>query len=158
MRITFIFLILAISGLATAQNLAPDTLKYCLDEDFVALGGHDPVAYFKDRRALEGNHTINATHDGASYYFANHDHKRAFLKDPKKYLPEFGGWCSMTLAMGRATTPVYDNFLIVQGKLFLFERTMSVNGRELWQKDPEQNNKRAQYHYQQYKETGTILP
>ena len=158
MRIFFIFLFLAIGGLAYAQSSASDTLKYCLTEDFVALGGYDPVGYFKEHKALEGSHAFQTTYDEVTYYFANEGHKHTFLKNPEKYLPEFGGWCSMTLAMGRATTPVYDNFLVTQGKLFLFERTMSVNGRELWQQDPKENNKRAHHHYYQYKETGKILP
>ena len=56
----------------------------------------------------------------------------------------------MTLAMGRATTPKYDNFLIKDGRLFLFERTLSVNGKELWLMDPKGNEKLARVTYKKH--------
>ena len=69
---------------------------------------------------------IKAEYDEVIYLFSNTENKRTFLLAPEKYLPQFGGWCSMTLVMGRATTPKYDNFMVKDGKLFLFERTLSV--------------------------------
>ena len=62
----------------------------------------------------------------------------------------------MTLAMGRATTPKYDNFLIRNGQLYLFERTLSVNGRELWERDPKVNKASAEKNYSKYVTTGNI--
>jgi hypothetical protein len=62
----------------------------------------------------------------------------------------------MTLAMGRATTPKYDNFYIQDGKLWLFERTLSVNGQELWLRDPKANEKVANKNYTSYKRKGKI--
>ena len=137
------------------QNQSPDTLAYCIN-DGIGLGGYDAVSYFTSNAALNGDENISTTYKGVKYIFSNDQNKDLFISDPEKYLPVYGGWCAMTLSMGRATTPVYDNFLIDDGKLHLFERTVSVNGRTLWQQDPQTNAQRAQKHYNDYKKDGII--
>ncbi len=150
-----ILLTLTVSA-ATAQESSTDTLKYCLNREYIGIGGFDPVSYFKSDKPVPGSTSISARHDGVEYRFASHDNKNEFMSNPSKYLPQFGGWCSMTLAMGRATTPKYDNFTITAGKLYLFERTLSVNGRELWLKDTKGNEVVAAKNYHSYKSTGRI--
>jgi hypothetical protein len=125
-----------------------DTLKYCLDPGQVGVGGFDPVTYFKSPGPLPGEISITATHDGVVYRFVSIENKNDFMKNPLRYLPQFGGWCSMTLAMGRATRPTYTNFLVQGKKLFLFERTLSVNGKEVWLKNPEENTRLAKATYE----------
>ena len=57
----------------------------------------------------------------------------------------------MTLAMGRATSPEYTNFYVDEkGKLFLFERTLSVNGKELWLQNINGNKKDASKNYNKH--------
>ncbi len=150
------YLILFISVQSFAQNPKADTLKYCLNKEMVGLGGYDPMSYFEGGKPQLGNKKYVANYEGVEYYFINQANKNTFVVNPNKYLPEFGGWCSMTLAMGRATTPKYDNFIVSDGKLFLFERTLSVNGRELWLKDPNQNKKIATKNYTSFRKTGKI--
>ena len=150
-----IILILTVSA-ATAQYSSTDTLKYCLNREYVGVGGFDPVSYFKSDKPVAGSTSISAHHDGVEYRFASQGDKLEFINNPLKYLPQFGGWCSMTLVMGRATTPKYDNFTIQAGKLYLFERTLSVNGRELWLKDIKGNEEIAVKNYNSYKSTGRI--
>src|SRR5438128_1758420 len=60
-----------------------------LDEKGVALGGYDPVAYFQGGKPTRGRAAIFASYGGARYLFATAPHRRAFLKDPEKYVPEF---------------------------------------------------------------------
>ncbi|NOS92228.1 MAG: hypothetical protein HOP30_09925, partial [Cyclobacteriaceae bacterium] len=143
------------SSQTIAQESKIDTLKYCLLTATIGVGGYDPVSYFEGISQL-GTAQFTAIHDGVTYRFASEKHKIQFKANPIVYLPQFGGWCSMTLAMGRATSPKYDNFLVSQGKLYLFERTLSVNGRELWLKNPIENQKIASKNYKQFKRTGKI--
>ncbi len=146
-------------SLATAYSsigqTKPDTLKYCIKENIIGVGGFDPVSYFQGPPKL-GSADLIAVSDGVTYRFSSEENKRKFKADPSKYQPQFGGWCSMTLAMGRATTPKYDNFVILKNKLYLFERTVSVNGRELWLSDPKTNEKTAGKNYSLYRTTGKI--
>lgn len=133
-----------------------DTLKYCVTPQNIGVGGHDPVSYFENKEPLVGDPAFNWKYEGAVYHFATPENLLKFKANPTNYLPQFGGWCSMTLAMGRATTPKYDNYVVTSGKLFLFERTVSVNGRELWLKDTARNEKTAAKNYTSYRTTGKI--
>ena len=155
-NITFILLAFTTGGFAQGNKNEPDTLQYCLRRDLVALGGYDVVSYFELEKPLLGSKDFMAIFEGAEYLFSSDMNKKKFIANPSKYLPMFGGWCSMTLAMGRATTPTYDNFAILSGKLYLFERTLSVNGRELWLKDKKGNEKIATDNYTAYRTTGRI--
>ncbi len=151
--IPFIFLLLLTYNVQAQKT---DTLKYCVDNHDVGVGGYDPVSYFKSSKPVLGNDQITFAHDGVEYRFASTERKKLFAANPEAYLPQFGGWCSMTLVMGRATKPVYDNFIISDGKLYLFERTLSLNGRELWLNNPTANEKVATKNYSTYKSTGKI--
>jgi YHS domain-containing protein len=151
----FLFALQAVIVCAQAPATI-DTLTYCIRTDGVGAGGFDVVSYFQGAKPVAGNKTITAKHKGVTYWFSNSANKDTFLAKAEAYLPQFGGWCSMTLAMGRATTPTYDNFAILNGKLYLFERTLSVNGRELWLMDIAGNEKIAIKNYQAYRATGKI--
>lgn len=155
MKILFGVIVLFACGVSIKAQSQPDTLRYCLNKDQVGVGGYDPVSYFNNN-PLPGKKDLSYQYVKVNYYFASLENQKKFKATPKKYLPQFGGWCSMTLAMGRATTPKYDNFAVLNGKLYLFERTVSVNGRELWLKDPKTHEKTAEVNYTAYKNTGKI--
>lgn len=154
MKLLVVIIVLTITQAAYPQQ--PDTLKYCVGDGNVGVGGHDPVSYFQGQKPLVGKEKFSTTFEGVTYRFDSDSNLKSFVSNPSKYLPQFGGWCSMTLAMGRATTPKYDNFVVLKDKLYLFERTVSVNGRELWLKDPKANEKIASANYTSYRTTGKI--
>jgi YHS domain-containing protein len=127
------------------------TQQYCHNTEMLGIGGYDPVAYHQKNKAVIGNVEIIAKYDGVNYAFESEQNRQLFQQSPKQYLPQFGGWCSMTLAMGRATEPDFTNFWIDDdGRLFLFERTLSVNGREMWLMDPKANEKDAANNYEKH--------
>ena len=140
------------------QTVATDTLKYAVHDGNIGAGGYDLVNYFTDDSAKLGDKKFTANYDGVDYWFLNEKNKNLFDQNPTKYLPAFGGWCSMNLAMGRATTPTYDNFSIVNDTLRLFEKTLSVNGKLLWQVNPNENKKQASKNYDEYVSEGAISP
>jgi YHS domain-containing protein len=154
MKLFIVILALALTHAAYSQKA--DTLKYCVSKLSVGVGGYDPVSYFQGDKPLAGNESFRTTFEGVTYLFSSEENLKKFNTNPISYLPAFGGWCSMTLAMGRATTPKYDNFVVLKNKLYLFERTVSVNGRELWLKDPKANEKVASANYKSYRTTGKI--
>jgi len=140
----------------SSQVVDADTLRYCLAEGDLGVGGYDLVNYFVDNSAKLGSPEFKSIYDGVNYQFINKKNKDTFDSNPKDYLPSFGGWCSMTLAMGNTTMPKYDNFKIINGKLYLFERTLSINGQTLWLQDTLSNKKLAHKNYIQYIENGSI--
>lgn len=154
MKSFIIFFLFTLSQVSYSQQA--DTLKYCVSNQNVGVGGYDPVSYFLGSKPLAGKETFSTSFEGVAYRFDSESNLKKFISNPSRYLPQFGGWCSMTLAMGRATTPKYDNFVVMKDKLYLFERTLSVNGRELWLKDPKTNEKIASANYTSYRTTGKI--
>lgn len=90
-----------------------------LDQRGVALRGFDTVAYFIEGKAVEGSPQFNATYEGATYYFASAKSREAFVADPTKYIPQFGGFCAMGVAMGIKLDGDPNLFRVVNGKLYV---------------------------------------
>lgn len=125
--------ILAI-GFANAQA-AQRAKDYNL-QNGVAIQGYDPVAYFTLNMAVKGSKQISASADGVTYYFSTVANKEQFLKEYKKYEPQYGGWCAY--AMGATNEKVEidpETFKIVNGKLYLFYHSWVNNTLTKWNKD-----------------------
>jgi len=145
-----LFILLSMFLLASKPSLSQ---QYCHTPENYGVGGYDVVAYHTKDKALLGNEKFETEYDGIKYKFISEEHLNKFKKNPEKFLPAYGGWCSMTLAMGRATAPEYTNFHVDEtGQLYLFERTLSVNGRELWLQDVPSNKEAATGNYQKHLE------
>ena len=123
--------------------------KYCLVDDSLGAGGYDLVSYFVgDRVPVKGETSLTHQHDNITYRFSSKENLARFEKNPEKYLPQYGGWCAMSLALGHKLCPDYDNFKIEGGKLYIFETTAFTNGQILWNKNPSENRKKAESEYQ----------
>ena len=66
----------------------------------VALRGRDVVSFSKDSGPVKGSKKFVAEWDNTKWYFANEKNRDAFKTDPKKYIPEFGGYCPVALSRG----------------------------------------------------------
>jgi YHS domain-containing protein len=111
------------------------TKSFNLDKN-VAIQGYDPVAYFTTGVATKGNKEIFAVAEGVTYLFATASNKEMFLKDFKKYEPQYGGWCAY--AMGNTGEKVEidpSTFKILNGKLYLFYHSWTNNTLNKWNKD-----------------------
>lgn len=98
----------------------------------VALHGHDPVAYFLVGAPVMGAPEFSAQWKGATYWFANVAHLRAFQADPVRYEPQFGGYCAYGVAQGAKPDIDPKAFAIVDGKLYL---NLSPGVQKRWQGD-----------------------
>jgi len=105
-------------------------------EKGVALQGYDAVAYFNQSKAIKGDKQFAATVEGITYYITNNTNKETFLKDPKKYEPQYGGWCAYAMgANGEKVEVDPETFKILNGKLYLFYHTWVNNTLTKWNKD-----------------------
>lgn len=80
-----------------------------------------------------------ASYQGVIYKFSSNENKDAFLKNPSRYEPQYGGWCAY--AMGSEGGKVEINpetFKIIDGKLYLFYNQYFNNTLKSWNK--EENN------------------
>ena len=110
-------LIAASALLFSAFSFAADETQQ--DANGVILSGYDTVAYFTMNKAVEGDAAISAVHDGAIYRFSSEENRDAFKADPKKYIPEFGGWCPVALSHGELKVGRTNQFTRVDEKLYL---------------------------------------
>jgi YHS domain-containing protein len=109
--------------------------SFNLDKN-VAIQGYDPVAYFTTGIATKGNKDLVAVAEGVTYLFASASNKELFLKDFKKYEPQYGGWCAY--AMGYSGDKVEIDpatFKILNDKLYLFYHSWTNNTLNKWNKD-----------------------
>ncbi len=110
-------------------------------KDGIAIQGYDPVAYFKQNKAVKGIRDISIYHQGATYFFSSAENKEDFKKNASKYEPEYGGWCAYAMgASGEKVVVDPFTFKLVNGKLYLFYNKFFNNTLKDWNKD-EQNLK-----------------
>lgn len=144
MQKLLIFLLSAFfSIMTTAQNGNKRTAHFNL-ENKVAIQGYDPVAYFKQGKAIKGKKDLAASYEGVVYYFSSAANKELFLKNPTGYEPQYGGWCAY--AMGDSGEKVEINpetFKIIDGKLYLFYNAFFNNTLKTWNKNEAVLKKKA---------------
>lgn len=99
----------------------------------VAVGGHDPVAYFTSGKPVEGSKAFTATHSGAEYRFSTAANRDAFKANPAKYAPQYGGYCAWAVSQGYTAPADPKVWKIVDGKLYL-NYDAAVGSK--WAKDP----------------------
>ncbi|RTY71390.1 YHS domain-containing (seleno)protein [Flavobacterium sp. LB2P53] len=133
-KVLFVLTVLfAFSGFAQNDSKRMDHFNL---EKNVAIQGYDPVAYFKQGKAVKGKKKITALHEGVVYYFSMPVNKDYFLKNSSKFEPQYGGWCAF--AMGDSNEKVSINpetFKIKNGKLYLFYNAFFNNTLKSWNKN-----------------------
>ncbi|MBS1577427.1 MAG: YHS domain protein [Bacteroidetes bacterium] len=120
---------------SVAQDAELRKKQYNLDNG-VGISGYDPVAYFKQTKAIKGKKEYSVVADGVIYYFSSVENKEEFKKNYSKYEPQYGGWCAY--AMGNDGTKVEvdpETFKIIDGKLFLFYNKFFNNTLKSWNKN-----------------------
>ncbi len=90
-----------------------------LDATGLALKGYDPVAYFTAGAPTKGLAAFAARHDGATYHFASAANREAFIAQPERYLPQYGGFCAMGVAGNAKFDIDPEAWRVEDGKLYL---------------------------------------
>ena len=85
----------------------------------VALRGRDVVSFSEGSKPVKGKRKYAAEWDDTKWYFSNEKNRDAFKADPKKYIPEFGGWCPVALSHGELKVGRTNQFTRVDEKLYL---------------------------------------
>lgn len=89
--------------------------------------GYDTVAYFTMGKAVKGSKDISVEWLGGKWLFANEKHRKLFLADQGKYIPQYGGYCSVDTIFGSHSNPDPKAWRIVDGKLYLFADKATLN-------------------------------
>ncbi len=110
---------LAISPLASGDSYKETANINVSGKSGIAVAGFDPVAFFTLSEPTHGDPGIAAQYEGATYFFANEEHKQLFEGDPKKYAPQYGGYCAYGVAVGALFPVDISTWQIHEGKLYL---------------------------------------
>lgn len=112
-----------------------------VDETGFAVSGYDVVAYFDlpqnavgqyQTAPVAGNQEITAVYNGATFAFSSTANRDAFLANPDKYAPQYGGHCAYGVAKGGKVPGNPTLWRIVDNKLYL-NITKNVVG--FWEED-----------------------
>jgi YHS domain-containing protein len=86
----------------------------------VMLKGHDVVSYFVDNKHAQGSAQFASQYEGVTFHFASAAHKALFDKEPSKYLPQYGGYCTNGIVYGIPWGGDADSWMMLNGKLYMF--------------------------------------
>jgi YHS domain-containing protein len=99
--------------------LSQERLLVHTDENGFAINSYDAVAFFTEAKPMKGYVEHRVSYKGALYLFASEKNMKAFVKNPEKYLPKFGGYCPVALSQDQLKAGEPENFKVVDGSLYL---------------------------------------
>jgi YHS domain-containing protein len=118
---------------AVDAKKSPNGLEPVNKEDGkLALNGYDSVAYFTEGKAVEGSGEFSYVWMGAEWHFTSPATREAFVKEPEKYAPQFGGYCAWAVAHGYTANGDPTVWKVVDGKLYL---NYNQRVKEKWEQD-----------------------
>lgn len=127
-QIMIVTIIMALNTNAIAQDKKANNI----DDSKIALQGYSPVSYLDLSIAQKGLKEHKTTYNGLAYYFTNNDQKKSFEANPKKYLPQYGGYCAFGISVGAKFRVDPNKFVVKEGKYYLFLYDLEVDAQQLW--------------------------
>jgi YHS domain-containing protein len=140
---------LLLCGLVAAWGSAFADPAVYLDSRGYALSGHDPVAYFTDKKPVKGDEKFSESYSGAKYSFASEKNRDAFKADPAKYAPQYGGYCAYAASLGKKADGDPTQWSVVDGKLYI---NYNASVQKRWQANQAEFIKQADGKWAQLKD------
>lgn len=101
-------------------------------EGNIAIRGADPVAYFTQGAYVAGSPEYTYDWGGATWQFANAEHRDLFVSNPGQYAPQYGGFCAWAVSEGYIAPVDPTAWDIVDGQLYL---NFNARIQRRWQQD-----------------------
>lgn len=116
--------ITADKGSADAPKKLPEiqnpSLETNLDEQGRALRGYDPVAYFIEGKAILGQTQFSVLWNKGEWLFSSLENRDKFVKNPNKYAPANGGYCTFGIVLGKKLDGDPEVWSLLNGYLYIF--------------------------------------
>ncbi len=109
-----------------------DEAAFVFAEGSIAIRGADPVAYFTKGAYVAGSPEYTYDWGGATWQFANAEHRDLFVSNPRQYAPQYGGFCAWAVSEGYIAPVDPTAWDIVDGKLYL---NFNARIQRRWQRD-----------------------
>ncbi len=124
-------IVIAVFLLATTVS-AQDNKANNIDNSNIALQGYSPVSYLDLNLAQKGDKRFKSEYQKVVYYFTTGEQKATFDKNPKKYLPQYGGFCAFGIYAGAKFRVDPNKFLVKDGTYYLFLNNVELDAKQLW--------------------------
>lgn len=131
-KIKNVFFILFVMTIITGCSIRGNEIY---QTDNIAIDGFDTVAYFTDGEAIKGNSKYKLELSGVTWHFKNQKNLMLFKQSPKKYTPQYGGYCAYAMSYGLVVSSDPFAFSLIDDKLYL---NYSFNVRQKWLRKKEQ--------------------
>ena len=143
--------ILTIAFLVFATAIIAQETDYNTKKGFAAEG-YDVVAYFSNK-AVKGDSKYITTYDKVKYKFVSQKNLDTFKSNPKKYAPQYGGYCAYAVGANAEKVSIDPKtFEIRDGKLYLFYNSWGINTLKKWKEEgAEQLKTKADANWQKIK-------
>ena len=134
-------IVLVLSILFVAQG----TPAWALDPVFTnfwgqAIRGYDPVAYFKEGRAVEGKKKYQYVWNGAKWNFSSDQNLNDFIRAPERFSPQYGGYCAWAVSQGYTASIDPEAWNVIDDRLYL---NYSLDVQKTWSEDIPGNIRKA---------------
>jgi len=90
------------------------------NEDGIAIGGYDAVAFFDQDAAIVGEAKYSCNYQGKTWHFSSLENRDKFLASPEKFTPEYGGYCAHSIGKGSLVEADPESFLVREEKLYFY--------------------------------------
>ncbi len=127
-----ISLVSLVAALAAAPGFAQAAGASAFTHSTPGVSGYDVVSYQTGEKPLRGNGNHIAVHEGVTYLFVNEANRKAFERDPERYVPAFGGYCAYGVSVGKKFVGDPDVWRVVDGRLYL---NLDTSIQQTWAKD-----------------------
>lgn len=128
-----IALLLALIGMHA--SLVHASHDFNTDNDGIFVHGYDLISYFQGNPE-PGSPSIQSNYHGARLYFSSLAHKQQFDANPGRYLPQFNGYCSYGVRMGKKLDIDPHAYRVLDDKLYLL---LNRSTQTIWQQDLHKN-------------------
>lgn len=123
------FLVFSVLLLVVGAALAKDAY---FTHRGVAIRGYDPVAYFTDGRAVEGDSQYSLRWQGVEWRFASPENLARFEESPQRFAPQYGGYCAYAASQGYLASVDPTAWTVREDKLYL---NYSHGVKRTWEQD-----------------------
>ncbi len=113
----------------------------------IGVNSYDPMSYFNDK-PVRGSEKYSVKINDVYYYFESSKNLELFKLDPKKYLPQYGGWCAYAMGADGSKVKIDpETYKIVDGKLYLFYNFFFTNTLKSWNENEKELMKQAELNW-----------
>jgi len=111
---------------------AQDKMANNIDNSNIALQGYSAVSYLDLGLAQRGSKNYKSEYEKVVYYFTSAEQKTTFDKNPRKYQPQFGGFCAFGIYAGAKFRVDPNKFMVKDGTYYLFLNNVELDAQQLW--------------------------